>query len=406
MERKTFSVVFFCKKTKVTRKGKAPIYARITTQGVSTEVYTQCQIEPEKWNQRAERSLFRDQVSVQINDIVASYRANILAAYDQLIKEGREPNCFAIKQRLANPHSGTRMFLAELDKYCDKRQKEVGVRITQLTANKYHRLLRYLREYTQAQYDKEDILLEQVDYEYIDAFNTFLQTAHNCRHNGAVNLLDCMKNFILYCQRNEWIEKNPFRHYKLKEEHNKAKDHLTKTELDTLIRKQMPNERLERIRDVFVFCCLTGLAFTDADHLRKEHLSTDGNGTVWIHKPREKTAVMSRIPLLPLPIELLRKYEHDTQLQAKGKLLPVPSNQKMNSYLKELTVICNIDKNLTTHCARHTFACLAIEYGMPIDIIAKILGHTNTNMTRHYAKISESNISREMMKIGEQINRP
>ena len=124
MERKTFSVVFFCKKTKVTRKGKAPIYARITTQGVSTEVYTQCQIEPQKWNQRAERSLFRDQVSQQINDIVASYRANILAAYDQLIREGREPNCFAIKQRLDNPHSGMRMFLAELDSIATNGRKK------------------------------------------------------------------------------------------------------------------------------------------------------------------------------------------------------------------------------------------------------------------------------------------
>ncbi len=210
MERKTFSVVFFCKKTKVTRKGKAPIYARITTRGISTEIYTQSQIEPEKWNQKAERSLFRDQVSTQINDIVASYRANILAAYDQLIKENKEPNCFVIKQRLDNPSSGIRQFLVELSKYCDKRQKEVGVRITQLTANKYHRLLRYLKGYTQAQYKKEDISLEQVCYEYIDGFNTFLQTAHNCKNNGAVNLLCCLKNFILYCLRNEWIEKIPF----------------------------------------------------------------------------------------------------------------------------------------------------------------------------------------------------
>lgn len=405
MERKTFSVVFFCKKTKVTRKGKAPIYARITTQGVSTEVYTQCQIEPEKWNQRAERSLFRDQVSMQINDIVASYRANILAAYDQLIKEGREPNCFAIKQRLANPHSGTRMFLAELDKYCDKRQKEVGVRITQLTANKYHRLLRYLREYTQVQYEKDDLPLSLVDYEYIDGFNTFLQTAHNCNNNGAVNLLCCLKNFILYAIRNEWIEKNPFRYYKMKIDKTNIKTPLTKSELDLLICKQMPNDRLDRIRDVFVFCCLTGLAFTDADHLRREHLSIDEQGTQWIHKPREKTAVMSRIPLLPYPIKLLDKYANDPELQVKGKLLPVPSNQKMNSYLKEIAAICNIGKNLTTHVARHTFACLAIEYGMPIDIIAKILGHTNVNMTRHYAKVSEANISREMQKIGSILNR-
>ena len=402
MEKRTFSVVFFCKKTKITRKGKAPIYVRITTRGQSTEIYTQCQIEPEKWNQKAERSLCRDKISVQINDILASYRANILAAYDQLLKEGKEPNCFVIKQRLVNPYENTKQFVSELGKYCEKRQTEVGVRITQLTANKYHRLLRYLKEYTQAQYKKDDLPLESVSYEYIDGFNTFLQTAHNCKNNGAVNLLCCLKNFILYAIRNEWIEKNPFKHYKLKEEHNKAKDHLTKAELEQMIAKRMPNERLERIRDVFAFCCFTGLAFTDADHLRKEHIATDENGTMWIHKPREKTAVMSRVPLLPHPIALLKKYECDAEVQAKGKLLPVPSNQKMNAYLKELATICNIDKTLTTHCARHTFACVAIEYGMPIDVLAKILGHTNVNMTRHYAKISETNISREMMKIGDK----
>jgi len=117
-----------------------------------------------------------------------------------------------------------------------------------------------------------------------------------------------------------------------------------------------------------------------------------------------KTSVMSRVPLLPHPIALLRKYERDEACRVRGKLLPVPSNAKMNAYLKEIATLCNIPKNLTTHCARHTFATLAIEYGMPIDIIAKILGHTNTNMTRRYAKISEANISREMKKIGEMLH--
>ena len=103
MERKTFSVVFFCKKTKVTKKGKAPIYVRIKTCGTATEIYTRCQIEPERWNQRLERSLYKDEIDQQINSIVASYRVNVLAAYDQLIKEGKEPTCFAIKHRLENP---------------------------------------------------------------------------------------------------------------------------------------------------------------------------------------------------------------------------------------------------------------------------------------------------------------
>ena len=401
MSRTTFSVVFVCKKTKLTKKGKAPIYARITTSGRSTEIYTQCQIEPERWNQRLERSLYQDEVAKQINSIVASYRANILAVYDQLIRENKEQDCFTIKHRLEHPSGNNRLLLAEFAKYCDRRQKEAGIRITQLTVNKYYRMLRYMTKYTKEQYKKDDLPLDAIDYAYIDGLNTFMQTAHNCKNNGAVNLLCCLKNFILYAIRNEWIEKNPFRYYKMKVDRTNVKVPLTKEELDTLLKKPMPNDRLARIRDVFSFCCLTGLAFTDVDHLRKEHITTNEDGTQWIHKPREKTSVMSRVPLLPHPIALLRKYERDEACRVRGKLLPVPSNAKMNAYLKEIATLCNIPKNLTTHCARHTFATLAIEYGMPIDIIAKILGHTNTNMTRRYAKISEANISREMKRIGE-----
>ena len=147
MHRTTFNVIFFCKKTKVTKKGKAPIYARITTSGRATEVHTQCQIEPERWNQRLERSLYKDEIDQRINSIIASYRANILAAYDQLLKENKTPDCFSIKQRLISS-SGSRMFLSEFSKYCDKRQNEVGIHITQLAANKYHRLLCYRTEYT------------------------------------------------------------------------------------------------------------------------------------------------------------------------------------------------------------------------------------------------------------------
>ena len=403
MERKRFGVTYFLRKARTNKAGLTPILARITTNGISKEIYIQCSVPADKWNQSKERATGKDKLCQQVNSYLDDYRARILAVRQELISKGYEGNSIQIKERLQNPSTLSIMFLAELEKYCKKRQAEVGVRITQLTANKYHRVLRYLKEYVVAHYKKEDILLLAVGYEFLDGFNTFLQTAHKCKHNGAVNLLDCVKNFTRYCLRNEWIEKDPFRNYKLKEEHNKEKDHLTREELETLVRKRLPNERLDRIRDVFAFCCLTGLAFTDAEHLRREHIRTDDNGTTWIYKPREKTAVMSRIPLLPYPMILLEKYERDAELRATGKLLPVPSNQKMNAYLKEIADLCNIPKNLTTHCRRHTFACLAVEYGMPIDVLAKILGHSNTNMTRHYAKFSEQLIGREMQKMNEQM---
>lgn len=401
MERKTFRILFLLRKSRTGKNGLAPILARITTNGLKSEIYIQCHVNPAKWNQQKERANGSDRLSCQVNACLDNFRATILEIRQELINEGHEGNAIQIKERFTKPKHSSLMFLSELGKYCDKRQTEVGVRITQLTANKYHRILRYLTEYTQKEYNKDDILLSAVNYEYIDGFNTFLQTVKRCKNNGAVNLLCCLKNFMFYCLRNEWITKNPFQNYKLKEEYNRAKDHLIKSEIDILIGKQMPNRRLEAVRDVFVFCCFTALAFTDADHLRREHISKDNEGNLWVHKPREKTGVMSAIPLLPPAVEILHKYETDDICQEKGKLLPVPSNQKMNAYLKEIATICNIDKNLTTHTARHSFACLAMELSIPIDIIAKVLGHTNTNMTRRYAKLSESAIGREVAKIGD-----
>ena len=400
MNRKTFCISFFLRRVR-TVKGMAPILARITVNGISKEVYTQCRTPVDKWDTAKGRATGRDKLSYEVNAYIDDFRAKVVEIYRTLQAEGFEGNVLEIKERLQSPGKQAKMFLEELTLYCEKRQKEVGVRITQLTSNKYYRLCRYLREYTKQECKKDDIRLSAVSYGYLDGFNTYLQTAHRCHHNGAVNILDCLRNFMLYCLRNEWIEKNPFKNYKLKEVAPPPKEHLSKKEIELLMEKPMPNLRLENVRDIFVFCCLTGLAFADVKELKREHLTTDEQGNMWIRKPREKTAVMSTIPLLKQPKAILQKYAFDLHCMESGKLLPVPSNQKMNAYMSEIATICGLNKKLTTHCARHTFACLAVEYGMPIDVLAKILGHSNTNMTRHYAKFSEQLIGRKMQKIGQ-----
>ena len=400
MNRKTFCISFFLRRVR-TVKGMAPILARITVNGISKEVYTQCRTPVDKWDTAKGRATGRDKLSYEVNAYIDDFRAKVVEIYRTLQAEGFEGNVLEIKERLQSPGKQAKMFLEELTLYCEKRQKEVGVRITQLTSNKYYRLCRYLREYTKQECKKDDIRMSSVSYGYLDGFNTYLQTAHRCHHNGAVNILDCLRNFMLYCLRNEWIEKNPFKNYKLKEVAPPPKEHLSKKEIELLMEKPMPNLRLENVRDIFVFCCLTGLAFADVKELKREHLTTDEQGNMWIRKPREKTAVMSTIPLLKQPKAILQKYAFDLHCMESGKLLPVPSNQKMNAYMSEIATICGLNKKLTTHCARHTFACLAVEYGMPIDVLAKILGHSNTNMTRHYAKFSEQLIGREMQKIGQ-----
>ena len=400
MNRKTFCISFFLRRVR-TVKGMAPILARITVNGISKEIYIQCRTPVDKWDTAKGRATGRDKLAYEVNAYIDDFRAKVVEVYRTLQAEGFEGNVLEIKERLQSPGKQAKMFLEELTLYCEKRQKEVGVRITQLTSNKYYRLCRYLREYTKQECKKDDIRLSAVSYGYLDGFNTYLQTAHRCHHNGAVNILDCLRNFMLYCLRNEWIEKNPFKNYKLKEVAPPPKEHLSKKEIERLMEKPMSNLRLENVRDIFVFCCLTGLAFADVKELKREHLTTDEQGNMWIRKPREKTVVMSTIPLLKQPKAILQKYAFDLHCMESGKLLPVPSNQKMNAYMSEIATICGLNKKLTTHCARHTFACLAVEYGMPIDVLAKILGHSNTNMTRHYAKFSEQLIGREMQKIGQ-----
>lgn len=171
---------------------------------------------------------------------------------------------------------------------------------------------------------------------------------------------------------------------------------MTEEELNAIINKKFDIQRLETVRDIFVFCALSGLAFTDAQHLTPEHITQDSNGDYWIRKPREKTNNMCNIPLLDIPRMIAEKYKHHPECIKKGVVLPVPSNQRMNSYLKEIADVCGIKKTLSTHIARHTFACIAIANKVSMESIAKMLGHSDLRTTKIYAKLMDKTVSEEM----------
>ena len=177
---------------------------------------------------------------------------------------------------------------------------------------------------------------------------------------------------------------------------------LTKDELDILINREFRVKRLEHVRDTFIFCTFTGIAYIDAHTLRAEHLMRDNKGDWWIKKRREKTDIEFHVPLLKIPMQILEKYKDDPDCQRTGLLLPITSNQKMNDYLKEIAELCEIKKHLTTHTARRTYATTVChESGVAIENIAKMLGHTDTRMTLHYTKISDKTIKRDMEQVRE-----
>lgn len=206
-----------------------------------------------------------------------------------------------------------------------------------------------------------------------------------------------LKKIIHLALKNGWIRKDPFAYYRFKIEDTDP-EFLTMDEIKVILSKEFPIKRVSQVRDIFVFCCFTGLAFSDVKELSAEHVVRDNNGNLWIRKKRQKTSVMCNIPVLPVAASILDKYKEVAA--CTDKLLPVLCNQRMNSYLKEIADICGIGKNLTTHTARHSYAtsvCLA--NGVSMENVAKMLGHADTSITKHYARVLDQSIYRDMEKV-------
>ena len=244
--------------------------------------------------------------------------------------------------------------------------------------------------------------LNELPQDFIEEFELYLKTNRKCGHNTTIKYLANFKKITRLSLARGWLNKDPFFEYKF---HLKPveRDFLEWRELQRLKDKHIDIPRMAQIRDIFVFCCFTGLAFSDVKQLRPEHVVLDINGARWIRKSRQKTQNMCNIPLLDAANEILSRYADNDYCQKRGVLLPVCSNQKMNLYLKELADICGIRKHLSTHTARHTFATLTLASGAAIENVAKMLGHSDTKMTRHYARILDTSIMRDMQLVAKNM---
>jgi site-specific recombinase XerD len=218
-----------------------------------------------------------------------------------------------------------------------------------------------------------------------------------CANNTAVKYIKNFHKIINQCLANGWLSKNPFANYKAKIK-EVVRDFLSEAEIEQMINKEFVSERLELVRDIFVFSCFTGLAYIDVKQLTLDNIALGIDGDKWIFKNRQKTDTASKIPLLPMAQEIINKYAEHPVCKNEKRLLPILTNQKMNAYLKEIADVCEIKKELTFHIARHTFATtVTLSNGVPLETVSKMLGHTSLKTTQHYAKILDKKISEDMM---------
>lgn len=404
MQKQTFSVLFFIRKTKLLKTGEAPIQMRITLAGQNIEIQLKRRINPTSWNQKKERASGKDSISIEINKYLDSVRARIYNIEREIEDERLPITLHEIKDRFTGQKQKDQFksFYKVFQEEIDRMDSLVGKDFNKITISRYKLCLKYFKEMFAQTDNAPDVLLQSINGNLILRFEAFLKVNKGCCQNTVIRYMKCLKKITNMGIANGWITRNPFFGITFREEKVKVAT-LTFDEILSMYHKEFTIPRLERVRDVYVFCCFTGLAFIDVSTLKEEHIVTDEFGNKWIDKDRIKTGVNSIVPLTEIPLAILEKYKNANP--NSEFLLPVDLNQKMNSYLKEIADVCGINKRLTTHTARHTFATLLITNHVTLTNVSTMMGHSSTVMTERYINKLDAVLYDDMQVIGQQLKK-
>ena len=399
--RQTFNVLFFIRQTRALKSGENPIMLRISIAGQLSEIQLKRAVKPNLWNQNKERCTGKDAASLEINRYLESVKLRLFEIRRKMEEEGKLINPMEIKRKFLGLDEEHKMFFQVFQKHNDKCRELIGKDYAKVTISRFDTCLKYFREMSQNQYQRKDIPLKEVTNGMIHDYIHFLKAEKGLQENTVIRYMKVVKKVLNIAVNYDWIQKNPFGNIRFHEK-EVNKEFLTKEELETLRTKEFDIPRLELVRDVFLVQCWTGLAFIDVSELKEEHIIADNDGNLWIRKERHKTGIMCNVPLLDVPLGIIEKYKDHPLCQKRGILLPVLSNQKMNSYLKEIADCCGIKKKLSTHTGRHTFcSVVTLANNVSLENIAKMVGHTNTRMTQRYAKVLDQSILRDMQGVKE-----
>ena len=393
---KTFNLLFFIKKNKIRTNGTAPIYLRITIDGKAAEIAAKRYIDPKKWDNKAHKAVGNSQEAKILNAYLKTLEQQVYDFHYLMLKEEDFVTAESLKSKLLGTDVTTRMLIPIFQEHNDKVEALVGKDFAPGTLERYKTSLKHTQEFLNWKYKVSDIDITKIDHVFIMDYDFWLRSVRKCANNTAVKYIKNFKKIIRLCMANGWLSKDPFLGYKAKLK-VVERPYLTKDEIQAIYEKEFASDRLNQVRDFFIFSCFTGLAYVDVKQLSKSNINIGIDGDQWIFTRRQKTDTSTRVPLLPLARELVLKYENHPQCVNSDVLFPILSNQKMNSYLNEIASICGINKELTFHIARHTFATtVTLSNGVPIESVSKMLGHTNIKTTQHYAKILDKKVSEDM----------
>jgi len=396
------SILFFVKRTKTNAKGLLPIFIRVTVNGERIEFTTKRFTTPEKWSVEGNRMKGTSVESKSTNSYLDALKAKVYDYQQQLIREDEPVNAENMRNKIMGIDKRSHMLIGIFQQHNDEIKALIGKDYAAATHVRYETSLKHTADFLKWKYKVSDIDIRKIDHEFITSYEFYLKSVCNCCQNTTSKYIKNFGKIIRICIANGWLDKNPFINYKSKMvEVERA--FLSMEEIETMLNKVFVSDRLNLVKDIFLFSCFTGLAYADVKKLSRKNIAIGVDGERWIYINRTKTDTRSNIPILPIASYLLEKYKDHPQVVNQEKLLPILSNQKMNSYLKEIADACGINKELTFHIARHTFATtVTLSNGVPIESVSKMLGHKNLKTTQHYAKILDLKVSNDMQILKEK----
>jgi len=409
MMNSNFYLLFYLRKQKNYKSGPMTIYMRITVNGKRADMSTGRECESSKWNSRAGRAFGTKEEIKSLNNYLDGLQTKVRNAHQVLIDSNQMITTENLQNQFLGKTEKSRYLIQLFTEHNAKVKALIGNGFEANTLKGYNTSIKHLTGFLQKEFGRGDIEIGLLNHSFITDFEFYLRTDCKCSGVSAAKYVKHLKKIVNYCIANSWLKQNPFINYKSTAK-AKERTYLTQQELDSIAGKKFSIERLAQVQDIFVFCCYTGLSYADVQKLKRNEIGIGVDGDQWIFTNRQKTQTSSRTPLLPAAIEILTRYEDHPQCGNKGLVLPVLSNQRMNSYLKEIADLCGIIKHLTFHLARHTFATtVTLSNGVPIETVSKMLGHTVLKTTQHYAKILDVKVSQDMARLKSKyatINKP
>ncbi|TNF39464.1 MAG: site-specific integrase [Bacteroidetes bacterium] len=400
----TFGIQFVIRKHRI-KDGQAPIYARITVNTNRCEISVKRRIHTDNWNNGKGMAKGKNPEISILNSYLEQIRSQLTNYYQELVVNKQALTADAIKNKFLGVEESEQT-LMDLIKYHNDRMDE---NLEWGTQKNYFTTEKYVSLFLKEKLRRNDIPLSELKFKFISDFEYFMRKMKRTDHikpmgnNTVMKHIERLRKMIHLSVKMEWIEKDPFTAHKAKFI-KVQRGYLTQEELESIEQKDFSIERLQQVKDLFVFSCYTGLAYIDAINLKSADIRKGIDGGEWIFTARQKTDVPVQVPLLSKASKIIAKYKDHPKTKLSGTVFPVISNQKLNSYLKEIADLCNISKNLTFHLARHTFATtVTLTNGVPIESVSKMLGHSDIRTTQIYAKVVEMKISEDMAKLQNKL---